>query len=63
MTKAQEILNIIREAIESHPELGTTTATLYDPDKLQNKVSIGIMEEVEGGVRKRFQVTVDDHAY
>lgn len=60
MTKAKEILDIIREAIEKHPEFGYTTPTLYDPDKLDYKVSVGILEKTEEGERLRFSICVDD---
>lgn len=63
MSKATEILAIIRKTIEEHPELGETTPTMYDPDKLDNNVSIGLMEETDKGTRLRFIITVDDGAF
>ena len=63
MSKATEILEVIKEALEKHPEFGQLTPTLYDPDKLDNKPSIGIMEETDKGTALRFYVCVDDRAY
>jgi len=34
------------------------TPTMYDPDQLQNDVSIVIMEKVEGGTIPRFTINV-----
>ena len=36
------------------------TPTMYDPDQLQNDVTIMIMEKVEGGVIPRFKINVKD---
>jgi len=36
------------------------TPTMYDPDQLQNDVSIVIMEKVEGGTIPRFTINVKD---
>ena len=63
MSKAKEILDIIREAIEKHPEFGYTTPTLYDPEKLDFKVSVGLIEKTEEGDRLRFNISVDDNMY
>mgnify|MGYP000049863365 CR=1 FL=1 len=35
-------------------------STLYDPNRLDKKVSLAIMEETKDGLRKRFQITVED---
>ena len=63
MSKAKEILDVIRKVLEEHPEFGKTTQTLYDPNKLQYKPSIGLMVESEGGLRLKFNVSVDDLSF
>lgn len=63
MSKAIEIIKVIREVLEKHPEFGQLTPTLYDPDKLDNKPSIGIMEETDKGLALRFNVCVDDNKF
>jgi hypothetical protein len=60
MNKAVEILKVIRESLEKHPELGELTPTLYDPDKLFNKPYIGIMERTDENLKLRFNVSVED---
>ena len=36
------------------------TPTMYDPDQLQNDVTIMVMEKVEGGTIPRFKINVKD---
>lgn len=63
MSKATEILEVIKEGLNKHPEFGEMTPMLYDTDKLDNKPSIGILEEDDKGCRLRFTITVDDKAF
>jgi hypothetical protein len=63
MSKAIEILKVIREALEKHPEFGELTTTLYDPYKLDNKPSIGILEKTDKGDVLRFNICVDDNKF
>jgi hypothetical protein len=61
MTPAEELLKIIKEAVEKHPEIGQLTPTLYDPTKLQNKPGVGILVETPEGWRKGYTITVEAH--
>ena len=36
------------------------TPTMYDPEQLQNDVTIMVMEKVEGGTIPRFKINVKD---
>jgi hypothetical protein len=58
--EATEILKLIRDTLDQHPDIGATTQILYCPDKMQYKVSFGILEKIGEGSYKRFTVTVDD---
>jgi len=44
--------------IFTEPLMGSST--LYDPNRLDKKVSLAIMEETKDGLRKRFHITVED---
>jgi len=56
---AEEILKLIRKFLEEKHNL-KTSMIMYDPNKLQDKVSFAIMEENENGSHKSFIITVDD---
>ena len=59
--EALDLLRVLIKEVENHySEIGITSPIMYDPDKLQYKVSFSIMERVDGGVRHSFMVTVDD---
>lgn len=55
--EAQEIMKAIRPILD---EIGTTTATMYDADKLDKKISIGMLEDTVKGTMKRFTITIED---
>jgi len=60
---AEELIKGIRSYIKSLEidELEPIiTPTMYDPDQLQNDVTIMVMEKVEGGVIPRFKINVKD---
>ena len=61
---SEEILKQIKWFLESEPEFSESeliiTPTMYDPTKLQYKVSFIVMEKVEGGRIPRFEITVND---
>ena len=60
---AEELLKYFKDCInnlgirEFEPII---TPTMYDPDQLQNDVTIIIMEKVEGGTIPRFKINVKD---
>lgn len=55
--EAEELLNYLKECLEEF-EL---TPTMYDRDKMQYKVTVGILEPHKDGVIRRFTIMVDDH--
>jgi hypothetical protein len=57
--EARDLIKEIKELVESKGEM--TSPIMYDPIKLEYKVSIAIMEGNIDGVFKRFTITVDDH--
>lgn len=62
MSKAEEIAQFIQDALGD--KFGQVTCKLYDPNKLQQKVTVGILEDVgEGKSLKRFTITIDDHLF
>lgn len=60
MNRVTEILDVIREALEKHPEFGQLTPTLMDPEKMETKLSIGIVETVDGKTGLSLTVSVED---
>lgn len=58
--EATDLLKIIRENLDSNSEIEMTSQTMYDPNKMQYKVSFAVMEKNEKGVYKSFVITVDD---
>ena len=60
---AEELLIYLRKSIDA---LGIQefepiiTPTMYDPEQLQNDVTIVIMEKIEGGTIPRFKINVKD---
>ncbi len=68
---AEEILKQIKTFLESQPEFAEnemiTTPTMYDPTKLQYKVSFVMMKKVKDensgyvGTYPRFEITVNDY--
>ena len=60
---AEELLKYFKENInalgiqEFEPII---TPTMYDPEQLQNDVTIIIMEKVKGGTIPRFKINVKD---
>ena len=60
---AEELLKYIKICIEDldiERFESLITPTMYDPDQLQNDVTIMIMEKVEGGTIPRFKINVKD---
>jgi hypothetical protein len=57
---AEELLKIIKTNLDYNVIVDLTSPTMYDPDKLQNKVSFMVMEKLPEGCYKRFLVTVED---
>ena len=66
MKDATEVLQMLKnKIISAEEEKGTlVTPTMYDMEKMENKVSFAILERVDSspnaGVYKRFTVTVED---
>ena len=63
MKNAEELIKGIRGYIESLEidELEPIiTPTMYDPDQLQNDVTILVLQKVEGGSIPRFKINVKD---
>jgi hypothetical protein len=58
--EAIDLLKMIRETLDSNSEIELTSPTMYDPIKMQYKVSLAVMEKNEQGVYKSFMITVDD---
>ena len=58
--EAKELLLIIRNHVDKLTD-SSTTPIMYDPDKMQYKVSFGTLENYKDGVIKRFVITVEDH--
>ena len=60
---AEELIKYIKKCVN---DLGIEdfepiiTPTMYDPDQLQNDVTIVIMEKVKGGTIPRFKINVKD---
>jgi len=60
---AEELLKYFKKCIK---DLGINefepiiTPTMYDPDQLQNDVTIIVMEKVKGGAIPRFEINVKD---
>jgi hypothetical protein len=59
-SKALEILEVIKEALEKHPEFGELTPIMYDPHKLHKKPCIGLMETVGNKTGLSLMVSVED---
>jgi hypothetical protein len=60
MSKATEILGVIKETLENHPEFGELTQIMYDTEKLDKKPTIGIIETVDGKTGLSLVVSVED---
>ena len=63
MENAEELLLLLRGCVEKldiKKYEPLVSPTMYDPDQLQNDVTIIVMEEVEGGTIPRFKVNVKD---
>jgi hypothetical protein len=58
--RAREIVEVIQEALEKHPEFGEMTPIMYDTYKLQNKPIIGLIETVDGKTGLSIQISVED---
>lgn len=55
---AEELIDHIRRNLDSDHEIYATSMTMYDPDRLQDKVSIIVFDN--SGERKKFVVTVEE---
>lgn len=63
MENAEELIKYLRDCIEILDETDyepIITPTMYDPDQLQNDVTIVVMQKVEGGTIPRFKINVKD---
>ena len=59
--EAIDLIKLIIEFLDSHTEIGKITQTMYDPDKLEKKVSFAVLEKDDAGKTfKRFSVTIED---
>jgi hypothetical protein len=56
--EALDLIKEIQKLVEEKGEI--VSPIMYDPIKLQYKVSIAVMEDCEKGTIKRFSITVDD---
>jgi len=57
---AEELLKIIKTHLNDCEDVDSISTTLYDPDDLQDNVSVMVMEKMPEGYYKRFLVTVKD---
>jgi len=55
--EAEELIINIRRNLDSDSEIYCTSMIMYDPDKLQDKVSIIVFDDTME--RKKFVVTVE----
>jgi hypothetical protein len=53
----EELIDHIRRNLDSDHEIYTTSMTMYDPDRLQDKVSIIVFDNTME--RNKFVVTVE----
>jgi hypothetical protein len=58
--EAIDLLKIIRENLDNNSEVEMTSQIMYDPIKIQYKVSFAVMERNTQGIYKSFMITVDD---
>ena len=57
--EAIDLLKIIRENLDNNSEVEMTSQIMYDPIKIQYKVSFAVMERNTQGIYKSFMITVD----
>ena len=62
MSEIKDIVKIIRESMEKHPEIGELTPNIIDPDNIDGTLGVGIIVKTEEGYRKRFKIMVEDYA-
>jgi len=63
MDNAEELIKGIRgyiESLEIDDLEPVITPTMYDPEQLQNDVTIVVLQKVEGGSIPRFKINVKD---
>ena len=63
MDNAEELIKGIRgyiESLEIDDLEPIITPTMYDPEQLQNDVTIVVLQKVEGGSIPRFKINVKD---
>ncbi len=58
MNKSEEIVKVIKEALDKHPELGETTPTMLDPFNYQP--TIGLMVNTDEGARLAYTINILD---
>ena len=56
--KTVKIAQVIKEALDKHPELGILTPMMYDPETLDPV--FGILVETDKGTRLGFNVSIKD---
>ena len=57
---AEDMLKLIRNNLDEHPDIEMTSAIMYDPTKMGRKASFAIMEKTDNGIIKSYTVTIDD---
>lgn len=59
--EAKDLLILIKNNLESNPEIELISPIMYDPIKMEQKISLAIIEKNDKGSYKRFTITIDDH--
>jgi hypothetical protein len=59
---AKEFLQTIREFLNKNSEIELTSPTMYDPNKLEQKVSFIVFGKNELGIYKKFTITIEETA-
>ena len=57
---AKLLLRIFRRLLDTNSGIKSTSAIMYDPDKLEKKVSFNAIEKDENGIFKSFYITVEE---
>jgi hypothetical protein len=57
---AKLLLRIFRGLLDTNSGIKSTSTIMYDPNKLEKKVSFIAIEKDENGIFKSFQITVEE---
>lgn len=57
---AKLLLRIFRALLDTNSGIKSTSTIMYDPDKLEKKVSFIATEKDENGIFKNFQITIEE---